>query len=174
MKCLSNHEQGADLLVGYLEGTLDAGQAAELDQHAAACTECRELLAVQAYLDEAGLEDEAVPEVSAGFDARLYARIDQEKQARTSQWWRGEFWSKSLGGAWLRPAVASAVAAVVLAIGFVVSTPEAGPPAAVNASIENGGGVEPDQGKVAQVNVDVEIEQLEQALDDLELLMPIG
>ena len=79
MTCLRENLKGADLLIGYLEGTLSTEERAELDQHASACAECRGLLAAQEML-----ADDEVPEVSADFDARLYARLQQEQQP----WWR--------------------------------------------------------------------------------------
>lgn len=138
MTCLRDNLKGADLLLGYLEGTLSTEERAELDQHASACVECRGLLAVQ------GMLDEQVPEVSADFDARLYARIHQEEQKK---WWR-LLW---------RPAIPLAAAAAVLVVMFVVRTPA------------------PQVDDPKQASVDrVEIEQLEQALEDLELLMPVS
>jgi hypothetical protein len=138
MTCLRDNLKGADLLMGYLEGTITSEERAKLDQHALACVECRGLLAVQ------GMLDEQVPEVSADFDARLYARIQWDEQRK---WWR-LLW---------RPAVPLAAAAAVLVVVFMVRTP-----------------VTPvDDPKQASMDR-VEIEQLEQALDDLELLMPVS
>ena len=133
MTCLRDNVKGADQLIGYLEGTLPPGDRAEIDEHAAACAECRALLAVQATMGD------EVPEVSGDFDARLYARIEQDRQ---QQWWRR----------WLfRPAVPLAAAAAILAVMMFVRMPSE------RASLDR-----------------VELEQLEQALDDLELLMPPG
>jgi len=141
MTCLRENLKGADLLIGYLEGTLSAEERAELDQHASACADCRGLLAAQEMLG-----DDEVPEVSADFDARLYARLQQEQQ---QQWWRRLLW---------RPAVPLAAAAALLAVTLWVR-PVAPPQA--------------DEPKSASVDR-AEIEQLEQALDDVELLMPVN
>ena len=138
MTCLRDNLKGADLLMGYLEGTLSAEERAELDSHAMECVECRGLLAVQ------GMLEEQVPEVSADFDARLYARIQREEQKK---WWR-LLW---------RPAIPLAAAAAVLVVMFVARTPVAPVDDPKQASVDR-----------------VEIEQLEQALDDLELLMPVS
>lgn len=92
------------------------------------------------------LEEEA-PEVSSDFDARLYARIHQE-ETRWS-WWRRWLW---------RPLVPLAAASAILAAILWVRTP----------------GSEVPADDVKQASADrMEIEQLEQALDDLELLMPL-
>jgi hypothetical protein len=80
MTCLRDNEHGAEVLIGYLEGTLAEGARRELEAHAAECAECRGLLAVQAELDEF-----VPPAVSAGFDGGVYARIERE---RAGQWWR--------------------------------------------------------------------------------------
>jgi len=142
MTCLRENLNGADLLIGYLEGTLSASERAELDQHAAECAACRELLAAQSLLDD------PVPEVSADFDTRLYARIRQSDARR--QWWRRFVW---------RPAVPLAAVAAMAAVLLMVRAPGPDRPS--------------DQPKQATVDR-AEIEQLEQALDDLELLMPVN
>ena len=141
MTCLRENLNGANLLIGYLEGTLSSAARGELERHASTCAECRELLAVQQTL----VDD--VPEVSADFDARLYARIQQDSQ---SQWWRRLLW---------RPAVPLAAAVAMMAVALWVH-----PPVLNTPSVD-----EP------KASVDrVEIEQLEQALDDVELLMPVN
>jgi predicted anti-sigma-YlaC factor YlaD len=125
MTCLRDNNQGAELLIGQLEGTLSEADRQMLDAHAAECAECRNLLAVQATLDL------PVPEVSSNFDARLYARIAADEARKP--WWK--MWT---------PIVA---VAAMLAVTVYVQRP-------------------------APVSVDPELQQLEQALEDLELLMP--
>jgi anti-sigma factor RsiW len=138
MICLSKHEQGADLLTGYLDKTLDAARMAEVDRHIHECADCRGLVTVWERLDEF-----AAPEVTPGFDARLYARIAAEG-ARVSGWRR-----------WLwRPAAPLAVAAAALtAVVLFVQIPGS-----------------PDVAKQANKS---EIEQVAQALDDMDLLVTI-
>ncbi|MEP6961346.1 MAG: zf-HC2 domain-containing protein [Acidobacteriota bacterium] len=131
MTCLRDHKNGADLLIGYLENTLPVPQRAELDLHASTCAECRALLAVQSTLD-----DYEVPEVSANFDARLYAKIAQ--QEAKPRWWNVRV---------LAPMTAAAAA--VLAVGLYINQP------------------------APQVDPSPEVLQLEQALQDMELLMPL-
>ena len=143
MICLSKHEQGAELLAGYLAKTLDAARTAELDRHIQECSDCRGLATVWERLDEF-----AVPEVSPGFDARLYARIARE-EARIS-WassWRS--WRR-----WLWPPIAPlAAAAAVAALVLFLHVPGT-----------------PDASKQASK---AEIEQVAQAVDDLDLLTPL-
>jgi len=137
MICLSKHEQGAELLAGYLARTLDAPRMAELDRHIRECAECRGLASVWERLDEF-----AVPQVSPGFDARLYARIARE-EARVWGWRR-----------WLWPPVAPlAAAAAAVAVVMFLHVPHS-PDAVQQASA-------------------ADIEQVAQAVDDLDLLTPI-
>jgi len=101
------------------------------------CADCRGFAAVWERLE--GFE---APEVSPGFDARLYARIAAE-EAR-SPWWYRLLWPP------IAPVVAIAVTAVIL----FVHVP-AGPDATRQAS-------------------KAEIEQVAQAVDDLDLLTPLA
>ncbi|MBZ5631563.1 MAG: zf-HC2 domain-containing protein [Acidobacteriia bacterium] len=137
MICLSRNEQGAELLSSYLAKTLDAARTAELDRHIRECADCRGLAMVWERLDEF-----AVPEVTPGFDARLYARIARE-EARVLGW-RKWLW---------RPVAPLAAAAAVVAAVLIVH-PFGSPDAAKQAS-------------------KTEIEQVAQAVDDLDLLTPI-
>ena len=101
------------------------------------CADCRGFAAVWERLEEF-----EAPEVSPGFDARLYARIAAE-EAR-SPWWYRLLWPP------IAPVVAIAVTAVIL----FVHVP-AGPDATRQAS-------------------KAEIEQVAQAVDDLDLLTPLA
>ena len=138
MTCLSKSEQGPELLAGYLAKRLEPAETAEMDRHFAECPECRGFLSVWERLD-----DFAAPEVTPGFDARLYARIAAEESRRS--WWRG-----LLSG----PAVPLAAAAALVAMALLVYTPGRTP-------------VRPDAPR--QVN----IEQVAQAVDDLDLLVSL-
>src|SRR5579864_1009096 len=118
MICLSKNEQGAGLLASYLAKTLDAARRVELDRHFEECPGCRGLVSVWERLDEF-----RAPEVSPGFDARLYARMAAEGKQRLG--WRRWLW---------RPvaplAAAGAVAALVLylhPLGTPDATKQAGP-----------------------------------------------
>jgi hypothetical protein len=140
MICLSKNEQGAELLAGYLSRTLDAPRMAELGRHIQECADCRGLASVWERLDEF-----AVPEVSPGFDARLYARIASEEARVSLLSWRRWLWRP------IAPlAAAAAVVALVLGFLHVPGTPHS-----------------------AKQASKVEIEQVAQAVDDLDLLTPI-
>jgi anti-sigma factor RsiW len=92
----------------------------------------------------AQLDAFTAPEVSSDFDAKLYARIAADA---AKPWWHISNW---------KLVVPISAVAAMLAIGVFVAQR----PAVVNDS--------PNQDKA-----EIQIPQLEQALDDLELLMPI-
>ncbi len=102
------------------------------------CPTCRDLASVWERLDEF-----EAPEVTPGFDARLYARIAAD-EARRATWWRRWIW---------RPAPLVAAAAAVAAVVLFLHVPRQ-PDAPTQAS-------------------KVEIEQVAQAVDDLDLLVPL-
>lgn len=133
MICLNKNEQGAELLTGYLAKTLDAAGMAEVDRHVQECAECRGLVSVWERLDEF-----TAPEVTPGFDARLYARIAAEGVRRP--WWRRLLW---------RPAVPLVAAGALVGLGLLMV---------------------PRAKDVANPASTVEIEQVAQALDDMDLL----
>jgi len=134
MICLRENNQGAELLIGYLEGTLSQADRQALDNHAAQCTHCQGLLAAQVELVE------YAPEVSPDFDAKLYARIaaDQARQP----WWK-------LSWKVLAPAVG---VAAMLAVAMFVRQPA--PQLSVDPAVSQ------------------DVQLLEQALENMELLMP--
>jgi anti-sigma factor RsiW len=109
MICLSKNEQGAELLTAYLAKTLDAAAGAELEAHFQGCGECRGLVTAWERLDEF-----TAPEVSPGFDERLYARI--MVQTARQPWWRKLLW---------RPAVPLVAAGALVALALFVQTPKA-------------------------------------------------
>ena len=88
MICLTKNDQGAELLTGYLAKTLDTAGMAEVDRHIQECADCRGLVSVWEKLDEF-----AAPEVTADFDARLYARMAAEDARQP--WWRRLLWRSS-------------------------------------------------------------------------------
>jgi len=101
---MSEHLKEEQFVV-YLDARLEAGERAALDRHLAACPDCRARLdGLRAVMGVLG-EWNAV-EPSAGFDARLRARLAEEPSA--AQPWYA-----------LRPAYAVALAAaIVLAFGL--------------------------------------------------------
>ena len=85
MKCPIETQETSELLLAYCARRLDAGTAATLERHMAACPVCREVYAGQQAVWDALDAWEAIP-VSEDFDRRLYRRI--EAQASTPWWQR--------------------------------------------------------------------------------------
>jgi len=144
MTCLCKDQDGIERLMEYLGGPSTAERRAELELHAQECLECRGLLRAWNALDEY-----AAPEVSTDFDAKLYARIAEDRQV----WWRRMLWPSG-PLAWWKPVIPVAACAALLAA-LLIHVP----------------GTAVDSDKQAKVEP-VSIEQVEQALQDLELLAP--
>ena len=163
MNCLKNNKQGTEILLAYAAGTLDAAGTASLEIHASGCGECRQLLDAQKRLWNL-LDSIEVPEVSADFDERLYARIAHEEahgawKTGMVRWLRGFAPGSFLWNpiSW-KPIVAGAAVAVALGLGLYTGVPLHAPvtqPAAVQ--------VRPEA---------VDAEQMEVTVEDLEMLMP--
>jgi anti-sigma factor RsiW len=132
-----------DVLLDYVAGSLNAAQLAEFERHTKECSRCDALAASQATVWRS--LDEWKPEpVSAGFNRELWRRIDEE--AAASSWW-------AMLHSWKRIAPLAAVLALVVT-GYVMDHHSSRPvtaPAAVAVSAS-------------------EADQLERALDDLQLL----
>ena len=159
MNCLYNHKQGTEILLDYGAGTLDAERAAALEQHAAECSDCRELLAAQKHVWSA-LDALGVPEVSADFDTRLYRRIAHEN---TKPGWRSWLTGFAPAGISWKPVVACGAAAAVLAIGLLVRMPQLH---------ESASQVRSEGHSEAMHTEAMDAGQVEVSLDDLEILTP--
>lgn len=120
---MNTHWREEDL-IPYLDGRLSAAERARLDQHLAGCAPCRAQLEETRALMGV-LEEWKAVEPSAGFDAALRARLEQEKSRRA-------------GWFVLRPAyAAAAVLALLLVIGLSLLQPGSTP------SVSPAGGPEP-------------------------------
>lgn len=154
MECVTKHRDGADVLIDYCSGVLDGARAQEIERHIAECAGCRKIVEAQRELWQT-LDRFAAPEVSSNFDARLYARIAEEEAAPAWKRWMLRIFAPAVPVAVWKPAVSLAAAGAVLAVALAVRTP----------------GVSE---KVPQVRAEhaVDIEQVADALDDLEMLTP--
>jgi anti-sigma-K factor RskA len=154
MTCLNHNKQGTQTLLDYCAGTLEPERAVALEKHAGECAGCRDLIAAQKDLWSA-LDQLEAPEISADFDARLYARIASEG---THPGWRA-WWNRvslqgfMLGASW-KPVLAGVAAVAVLVVGLTVRTHD---------MQDAGRQLRPDS---------VDVEQLEVTLQDLEMLTP--
>jgi anti-sigma-K factor RskA len=171
MNCqLMSQGRGAvlDMVVDYCAGVMDAEHLAEFERHIAHCDECARMVEAQRTvwesLDQWGQAD--VPEVSPDFDARLYARIAHEQKAPAWRRWLNSLLPPAPGSVW-KPAISVLAACAVLAIGLrtagwmdlaMLRGPQPG---------QNTAQMESDH-----ADTHVDIEQVANALDELDLLMP--
>ncbi len=139
MECPAKARESSQVLIDYCAGTLDAAAVAEVERHVEQCAACREFCRTQAMVWSA-LDDWKPEPVSASFDARLGARLDQAD--------RGGWWAS----VW-RPAVPLAAAAVVIAAVLLLRVPEG-----ANSTVA-----------VKKADT-VDIDQVEKTLDDIDML----
>jgi hypothetical protein len=146
-RCPLQNGNGAELVLAYCAQTLAQDECAAFERHMLACAGCRELAAAQQAVWSA--LDAWTPEpISSNFDEKLYQRIVVEEQ---SPWWQRLFranWS-------LRPAMPVAAACGVLIAAFLLRGPQ---PVPAPQS--------PSQ--------PVRMEQVERALDDIDMLKQLG
>lgn len=152
MECQVRAREDAAVLMDYCAGKLDPQAAAALEEHFAVCGDCRNWVEAQRAVWTA-LDGWVAPPVPAGFDRRLYERLEQEE-------WRSAWWSAlaaTLRTLHLRPAL-SLGGISVLAIGLLLTRS----PRPV---------VVPQQ----QAHVDTsDADRLEKALDDAEMLRQLN
>jgi hypothetical protein len=131
----------AGLLLDWCTRKLPAGETEALERHMHVCPECRKLADQQRMVWEA-LDAWEIEPPDPGFRRRLYERIESDRPGALE---RAQAW---LVGVRWKPAVPVALAGLLLAI--VLERPVAAPGEAAGASVS--------------------AEQVELALDDLELL----
>lgn len=148
MNCPLETHETAELLLDYCGHRLSPERAATLESHMRMCAACRGFAERQRAVWDALDVWDAAP-VSADFDRRLYRRIEGETT-----------WLERLSGR-LRPLLAyrgvpvAAAGCLVIAAGLLMERPATPVPAA----------------SVAQrVNVEVQPEQVEKALDAMDLI----
>lgn len=146
MKCPIATRENADVLLDYCARKLDVERTALLERHMEVCPECREFADSQRMVWTALDAWEAQP-VSADFNRRLYARIENEVS-----WWqrllrpvRPMFARQGL------PIAAAACLAVMA--GILIERPGAVPEVPTPAQVEA-----------------VQADQIDRALEDMELL----
>ncbi|MCE5307474.1 MAG: zf-HC2 domain-containing protein [Acidobacteriales bacterium] len=139
MECPAKARESSQVLIDYCAGTLDAAAAAEVECHIEQCAACREFCRKQSMVWSALGDWEPAP-VSASFDARLGARLEQ---ADRGGWW-ASIW---------RPAVPLAAAAVVIAAVLLLRVPEGANPTIVVKKADT-----------------MDIDQVEKSLDDIDIL----
>lgn len=142
--CPIESPECAGLLLDYCSRKMAPPAAAALERHFAVCARCRAFRDGQMAVWNALDQWESLP-VSAGFNRELYQRVDAEQRA---PWWR-----RMAGPGTLRPALPLALAGVFLVAGILVDRPGAVSVAPILPGVET-----------------AEIEQIETALEDLDML----
>jgi hypothetical protein len=147
MICISSSKQGAEILLDYCAGRLDAARTAELESHLRECAACREMAVAQHMVWE--VLDAWKPVVaSPDFDARLHARIAGEER---EPWWRRML---------ARPLIPATTAGAVFALTLVlVLVPHSSAPPQQVPQVVSG---------------EIDVQELQQALDDMDMLTPVG
>jgi anti-sigma factor RsiW len=160
MNCekISKEREGlANMAINYCAGSLEPTQAAEFERHLSECGDCTRIVAAQREVWES-LGQLNVPEVSNDFDARLYARIAQEEAAPAWRKWLNRILKPATPVAIWKPALSMAALCAMLAVGLMLRSPQ--PPLANTVQT------------VQMEAPHVDIEQVANALDELDLLMP--
>lgn len=148
MECPVQSREHADVLLAYCARRLDPETAAVLERHMEGCEACRAFGEAQRTVWSALDAWEAMA-VSEDFNRRLYRRIDTEDSA--GFWIR---WVRPwLGSRW-RPALSLAAASAAVVAAFLVQAPQSAP-------------------RLAETEI-VDAEQVERALDDLDMLRQLN
>lgn len=176
MDCIKNHKQGAEILMDYCAGTLDPGAASGLAAHIRQCPECRALVEAQSAVWES-LDAWTPLEVSGDFDARLYARVAQEQAGPAwLRWWR-RLTQPAKPYTWWKPMVSMAAAGAIVAMAIAIH-----PVAHTGALPQKASVVETAPQPAAKPSIapapsgadDIDLQQVEQALDDLDVVAPLN
>lgn len=147
MRCPIEAPENAELLLEYCARTLSPEVSAVLERHMEICPACREFAQGQQAVWQALDQWEAAP-VSMDFDRRLYRRIEQSKA-----WWDPLVRPfRALAAYRAVPAMAAVV--LMVAAGVMLQHPNEAPA--------------PVQQDLAIV--EVQAEQVEQALDAMDML----
>lgn len=152
MNCPLKTGEGTEVFIAYGARTLPAESEEALQQHLEACSDCRQTAEAQRALWSA-LDAWRPAAVSSNFDAKLYARISAEEQ---KPWWR-----RVLDGVlnvdrpW-KPAMPMAAAGAALLAVFLLKSPI------------------PEHQAQVSVQPKVDIEQVERALDDIDMFKQLG
>ncbi len=154
MNCPTKKNEDAEILLDYCARTLSPAEMAEFEIHLKQCADCSRLVNAQQEVWGA-LDAWTPPPVSTNFDSRLYARIAEEQAAPAWQLWLRRIFQPALPYPLWKSAVPLIAAGALLAVGLTVRMPNAMPVAQ------------------PQLHADkVDIEQVEQALEDFDILTP--
>jgi len=146
MQCPRENGSSAELMMAYTAGALEPSAQIELERHMVACEDCRKMAAQQKAVWDA-LDAWRPAAIPADFNDKLYQRIAEEAAVA---WWQRPL---RFNWAWgLRQALPVAAACAAIMVAFLVKEPL---PAHLSPV--------PAEQKVS-------IEQVERALDDMDML----
>jgi hypothetical protein len=193
MDCIKNNKQGIEILMDYCAGNLDSKVAFEIDTHVRQCAECREMVEAQRTVWDM-LDAWTPPEVSENFDTRLYARIAEERTLPVWRQWLDRVIRPVTPYQLWKPAVSLAAAGAVAALALLVLpggmrdvSPFAhtAPPVYKNTTAYESRAYSSQAYKTpsafknttvqsAPSSQEIDLDQVQQALDDMDLLAPVG
>src|SRR5208282_3839376 len=124
MNCPTKRNEDAEIILDYCAHTLSPQQTAELEIHLTQCADCSRLVEAQKEVWGA-LEAWTPVPVSSNFDARLYARIEQEQSAPAWRVWFRRLFRPPVPYALWKSAIPLTAACAVLAAGLYVRMPDA-------------------------------------------------
>ena len=148
MNCPLETPETANLLLEYCARKLNAESTATIERHVEVCPACRQFADGQRAVWSALDSWDAGP-VSADFDSRLYQRIEESNAT-----WRDRLRAALRPLSAHRGMLAAGAACVVLLVGVLLQRPGASVPVPTSP----------------EAVVDVQAEQLEKALDAMDVL----
>lgn len=151
--CTRVSPERMEAILAYASGTLETEEQIHLERHLSICQACRAVAARQKEVWDA-LDAWKPSPASEDFDEKLYARIAADQNASWRQRLRGYRWSWAL-----RPALPVAAASAALLFGFLLRQ---SPTAPAHSEAARAAGAK------------VSIEQVERALDDMDMLKQMG
>ena len=140
--------EAAEVLVAYVARQLPPSEEAALERHLGTCSPCQKVAAAQRQV-WAALDEWTPAPVDSNFDARLYARIAGDRE---TPWWKRGL---ALNWSW-KPAMPVAAACAALLAAFLIKSPIT------------------EQTPQAGLQPRIDIEQVERAFDDIDMLKQIG
>lgn len=140
---------GMELLIDYVSGALPPAKRFAFERHLATCSACARAVEEQSVVWQA-LDSWVPPSISSDFDAALQAKIAID-QARP---WYVRFFD---GGWPMRPAMPLGAACAAIIAVFLIGGPR----------------VE-ERHPVPVIRSSVDMQQVERALDDLDMLQQVG
>lgn len=150
MECPTKTGQGPDLFLAYVAGNLPSAARLALERHFRVCPGCRGLVEAQQQVWSA-LDSWEPQHISTDFNRKLYARIAAEDARPWYRRVRSLNWS-------LRPALPVAAACAVVFAGYLLREPLTAPDTSPRIAVEHR----------------IDMEQVERALDDIEMLKQMG